>query len=851
MPNRSTMARRCRYYAAALLGAAALTSSMPCFAVEPAAPGGRDDPAHEFHLRGYRGIRHRSKLPGEGPRAVAVHSLIFDDATHARWFVSKLYGDFALSQGNTVREVATRRGTGRRSRFARRGSDPAAVWPPRPRKSRSRPVPPRPWSNRPTVSPRRAASQGGPDAPALPGQVGPLSAGMLALDQRRRARRCRQHAGQPLTTWMGRLKVTAQLNTGYLTQDLVTNDNLLSLVPQAFAQHGVNYQRVEWLANQIDLYNRNPFFVYRPQSARCPARRLLRRAHAGRQPATARCRTRRFVDLFRRTAGDANQMALLDPDGEIGPYDEVYWGLYGPVNRREFVRFLQQVAQAVAGASVAALHRAAPTPIARGTTCRWPTGGLFYGWTDGAEDLDGPWRFQRDDNQEGFARGWSLPGYDDSGWVRLHYPGDALVFGLPAAATSRSGCGKRSRPRDNWPDRVYLSLAPLCQQHGAGVRQRHRRWARPTRASTPPGSWGQFDVTDEVKRGGPMTIALRFAAGDCPQGPIFLTPRRAEDFPTADPQVNARRWDHMEFIDWAVAQTVASTLARCGASIPTGRSRFTPTPEAPGAGTRWPATAAIRTTPAAAPVGNGPSPNSTARPFGLQDSSEPGSPVSTLREFRGIWGSLIFMGKNAHDYFLMCLHDIKGDPAKLGLLRGQSGVDQGDGPGQRAAFAAWPPSASRLRYRSEFAHWESWRYGVSPARGGEMVPLLNEVTLRKANLDQFRAIIDEGPPVLGRRDGRGLARLRRARRHPAAGLHERHPYVSSSATKGPGPGWPASVSVPRRARAGSFRSRRSTRVSAACPATSAPRAATAQPPPRSSRTPGPKCWASGPTAPPP
>ena len=37
--------------------------------------------------------------------------------------------------------------------------------------------------------------------------------------------------------------------------------------------------------------------------------------------------------------------------------------------------------------------------------------------------------------------------------------------------------------------------------------------------------------------------------------------------------------------------------------------------------------------------------------------------MSTLRDFRGIWGSLIFMGKNAHDYFL-CVHDITGDPAK-------------------------------------------------------------------------------------------------------------------------------------------------------------------------------------------
>ncbi len=55
----------------------------------------------------------------------------------------------------------------------------------------------------------------------------------------------------------------------------------------------------------------------------------------------------------------------------------------------------------------------------------------------------------------------------------------------------------------------------------------------------------------------------------------------------------------------------------------------------------------------------------------------------------------------------------------------------------------------------------------SPARGGEMVPLLNEITLRKGKLDQFRAIIDEGVECWDDEMAAGLETLCAARRHPA------------------------------------------------------------------------------------
>ena len=249
-------------------------------------------------------------------------------------------------------------------------------------------------------------------------------------------------------------------------------------------------------------------------------------------------------------------------------------------------------------------------------------------------------------------------------------------------------------------------------------------------------------MTDEVRKGGPLTVALRFAAHDCPQGPMFLTPRKAEDFPTADPRVNALRWDHMEFIDWALAQATATTLDTLRSVDPDRPIKVHAYGSSP-----WGWQVVAKYGGYSHHTGSGPGwqwtePKQYGSAYGLQDSSEPGSPVSTLRDFRGIWGSLIFMGKNAHDYF-MCVHDIKGDPAKRAYFEAKAPYIKLMG---RAHVLVSPIASIReqFRYHNEFAHWETWRYGVNPVRGGEMASLLNEVTLRKGKLDQFRAIIDEG-----------------------------------------------------------------------------------------------------------
>ena len=264
MPNLLAISCRLCRGAAALLGAAALASTF-CLAAETAMPSGHDDAAGEFHLRGYRGIRHTSQQVGEGSAAVAVHRLTFDDATHARWFVSKLYGDFTLSPGNTVKEVATLRGPADAVDLLGSG----LILPLLAAEASEVIVAAGPAAG--------VVEQANRLAPAAPLRRKDLTH-PLYLDKWDRYPLGSWHwlndaerddvlnTPDSLYQWMGRLKVTAQLNTGYLTQDLVTNDNLLTFFRKEAARHGMNYQRVEWLANQIDLYNRNPFLTTGPNS---------------------------------------------------------------------------------------------------------------------------------------------------------------------------------------------------------------------------------------------------------------------------------------------------------------------------------------------------------------------------------------------------------------------------------------------------------------------------------------------------------------------------------------------------------------------------------------------------------
>jgi hypothetical protein len=300
-----------------------------------------------------------------------------------------------------------------------------------------------------------------------------------------------------------------------------------------------------------------------------------------------------------------------------------------------------------------------------------------------------------------------------------------------------------SVPKERFPGQVYLSLAPLSQA-GVTVFVNGKLLGSLNPNPHTHNTYGQFDVTDLLAKSPAMTVALRFSAGDAPNGPIFLTSKPLEDFPTSDPLVNARRWDITEFIDWDAAQGVDSTLAAIrsvDADRPIkvhayGRSPF-----------GWKSLAeygGYSHHTGSGPGWSYPEPHQYALARDLQDSSETGSSVDNLHELKGLFGNLIYMGKNAFDYF-HDLMNITKDPQERAWFEEKLPAIKVMG----RAYALASPIAEiggyqNWYYLNETAKWESWRFNVDPVRGGEMIPFLDEVRLAEGSLNRFPVIIDPG-----------------------------------------------------------------------------------------------------------
>jgi hypothetical protein len=691
-------------------------------------------------LRGYRDVRYTSESRGAGVAAVMVHRFTFGQPERAGWFVSKLYSDFELTSGNAVKVLTTP--SGPVDAIVLGGDD--------------------------RIVPLYAA--GAKDVVVLSGSEAAVIAqlpGLLAAAPVRASalthplyldkwdRYClgvwqgigdfsqdAQHQGpDAFYQWLGEIGLNPQINLGTICYDMVPNDNTTMWLRSYFTKYGVKFQRTEWLIHQPDLYNRNPFLTKTINPHVAARYAYYGEMREGDGP-LRQAQTANYLTGLRRLDDDPNQMAILDPDGEIGPFEASYWGVSGPMAQREFVRFLREVRK-LSLDDVSRRYYGKSGVLSNWsdvTLADWRT---FYGWTDGAVDLAGEWRFLRDENLEGYAAGWARANFDDSDWVRLYYPGDALVYTL--AGNNRPVWMRKTLtvPAKAFTGPVYLSLAPLSYSSVQVFLNGRPLGSLDPRFHTAK-TWGQFDITDELAKTRTLTITLRFAANDAPNGPIFLTSKKAEEFPTSDPLINARRWDQLEFVDWDVAQGVASTLRGIRSVDPDrpikvhawdgsswgwktiadygGYSHHT------GAGSGWTLTA----------------PKQHGATRMLQDSAETGGSMPNLRDLKGLFGNLVFMGKNAHDYFIS-LQSITSDPqmrayfeSKLPWIKvmGRANV-------RMSPMAVMDAEINTL-YSGEFARWEVWRYTINPLRGGELLPYMDEVRVRDGNLSRFAVIIDPG-----------------------------------------------------------------------------------------------------------
>ncbi|MHB9024087.1 MAG: LamG domain-containing protein [Armatimonadota bacterium] len=689
-------------------------------------------------LRGYRDFRHSAEARG----GLTIHRFTFGSAERAAWFASKIYADFELTRGNALKTLATK------------------DWP----------VDGIDLAGSGVVAPLLA--RGSRELLVYTGETAAVTAGLKALvtaaPMRRAAlshplyldkwdRHClgvwqafadyaqddRRPDPDSFYQWMSEIGLNPQINLGTTSFDMTVNDSQLSWLRHYFAKYGNNYQRVEWLLHAPDLYNRNPFLA-KSINPHVAARWSYYGEVREGQGLLRDVQTANYLAGLKRTLGDPNQMAILDPDGEIGPFDVSYWGVSGPLIQREYVRFLKEVRK-LSLPQVSQRYYGRQDALKRWEDVTLADWRAFYGWTTGAVDLAGEWRFLRDDKLEGFRGGWALPAFNDADWVRLHYPGDAAVYSL--ASKNRPLWMRKTVTVDPkmFDGKIYLSLAPLS---AASVQVFLN--GRPLGSLDPHFhtalTYGQYDITDEVAKTNKLTVTLRFAAGDTPNGPIFLTPKKIEGFPTSNPLVNARRWDQLEFVDWATAQGVASTLRAIRAVEPDRPIKVHAYASSPWG---WKTVAAYGGYSHHTGSGSGwhyTDPKQFGAARNLQDSSEPGGPMHTLRDLKGLWGNLVYMGKNAHDYFIS-LQSITKDPQMRAFFEAKIPDIKVMG---RANVLISPIGVMRGQlnclYEGEFARWELWRYGVHPVRGGEMAAFLDEIRIREGNLGRFRVIIDEGTP---------------------------------------------------------------------------------------------------------
>jgi len=704
----------------------------------------QDSPSGDtFQLRAYRGVRHTV----EQNAGVTVHRFFLDDAEHARWFASKIYSDYSLTLGNTVVPIHTKRGPVDAISLQGQGLIVPLI------ENDSREV---------------DVLVGGPSAPfskqlSQLTKTAPMRNSALThpLYMDKWDRYCLgawMNLGDYLADpthktvdefykWMGEIGLNPQINSNAVTDDMVPNDAPIQWMLAYLHKYGVKYQRVEWLANSPDLYNRNPFLTKSANPHVATRWNYYGEVRDNTGPLRD-AENASFLTELKRLAGDPNQMAILDADGEIGPFQFTYWGASGPMDQRAYTRFLREVrGLSLDDVSLRYLGKA-------GMYKSWedvplPDWRTFFGWTDGSVDLAGEWRFMRDEKMTGDSAGWAQPSFDDSAWVRLYYPGDALVDGLVATGTSLWMRKTVTVPESAFPGKAYLSVAPLSMQAKIEVFVNGQLLGTTVPYLRNGQNYGQFDITGYLAKSRSLTVALRLTVTGgsdygAPSGPIFLTSKPIEDYPTSDPLINAQRWDISEFVDWATSQGVGSTLSAIRSVDPDrpikvhayglspwgwktvaeygGFSHHT------GSGAGWTYT----------------EPHQLGESRDLQDSSETGGSMDTERDVRGLFGNLIFMGKNAFDYF----HDLQSitkDPVsrayfvqKMPDIKVMGRVRAVQSPvAEIKGMLNW-------QYLGETAHWEEWRYDPGLARGGEMTPCLDEVRIREGNLNGYSAIVDPG-----------------------------------------------------------------------------------------------------------
>jgi hypothetical protein len=368
--------------------------------------------------------------------------------------------------------------------------------------------------------------------------------------------------------------------------------------------------------------------------------------------------------FYQQFTGDELLTSITDPHGETGPGFDAYIGAsqrdeYSRLDLIHYLRDLRKLTLAELGTR----WYGDTGKYASWNDVTFPRERDYYGWDEGhSQELSGTWKLDGGSLTDGEAAGYQQPGYDDSKWFTFQQPGTSYIelthrpggggwnrFGFTAdPALLQSGktvyltiCPFNDA-RFYSPDTIYLNGKKLASlTFGYGL------------------EWGQYDVTSLLKPGANL-LAVHSQFGVM-RGPIFLTQKKAEQFPTSDPTLNARWYDTREWVADDVARGNARNITYMRHVDPDRPIKIMAYDSM--VDVMNPYTQAL----GAYPHCTGES--AFFRPWfkrygylrGINDSSEPSQPATNIDQLKSLFFCMTMEGVNAHDYFIN-LTNILVDP---------------------------------------------------------------------------------------------------------------------------------------------------------------------------------------------
>jgi hypothetical protein len=360
--------------------------------------------------------------------------------------------------------------------------------------------------------------------------------------------------------------------------------------------------------------------------------------------------------FYRQFTDDEFLTTITEPHGETGPGFDTFMGgnQRDEFSRRDLVHYLRDLRK-ISLADLGLRWYGQPGKYPSWDEVQFPRERDFYGWEDGhSQDLSGTWKLNGGSVKDGEAAGYDQEGYDDSKWFTFQQPGTTYIdlthrkdnpggwnrFSFTAdTALLNSGktiyltiCPFNFAPWDH-PDTVYLNGKKVGDvSFGFGM------------------EWKQFDVTSGLKPGKNL-LAVHTNFGMV-RGATFLTLKKAEEYPTGDPTLNARWYDTREWAADDVARGNAREITYLRSADPDRVVKimaYDPIMDV--------------LNPYAQALGAVPHNTGESAFFipwdkrygylrGINDSSEPSQPAKNIDELKGLFFCMTMEGMNDHDYFI-------------------------------------------------------------------------------------------------------------------------------------------------------------------------------------------------------